>query len=466
MSPYDYDEGFATDYFNLPFENSPMPNIVLIDGRSNLESAMANSSIMRLSRYALIHPMMCVDGGYPTDFSTPRPLEDFLEMGDAQLERIMMAYELGSWNDRMYQGDLLSPRPSKQYDGNEKGTADQKDAYQDIEPLPDFDWKTTPPIKNAPLKPIYHLTMALENITLSDLIDMDNTYLSRMRIRREIMSSHPAATLQCNPSCAPAVNELYTWLITTYLPLRFPKVYHATPSGLLNTASDELIPSTPPSNPLEALRTLGSHIDTDFLLLLPSSTAPDGSPIYHLEAFVTCFPSGFSTRNKLSLPLSRIHTPVPGYKAKLEKSMDRFFARMECGRCVKRSNWSLTTNDRLFSEGGNHLYENGSTDYDHKQEEKLSPEEQIAQQRAEVKIEDCRLRSERQTLFRLPETNALVFSFKTYQYRLDEVKGFGEGYAERLAEAMEGLSKGNVPEIDFYKRGVVWREKVVEYLRS
>ncbi|KAF2167667.1 hypothetical protein M409DRAFT_53654 [Zasmidium cellare ATCC 36951] len=68
---------------------------------------------MRPSRYALIHPMMCADGGYPTDFNTPRPLEDFLEMGEGQLERIMMAYELasaGSWLDRGLHGDFISAR--------------------------------------------------------------------------------------------------------------------------------------------------------------------------------------------------------------------------------------------------------------------------------------------------------------------------------------------------------------------
>lgn len=62
---------------------------------------------------------MCLDGGYPTEFSRPRPLEDFLEMGEGQLERIMMAYELsssGSWHDRPLHGDLMSGRYGYGYD--------------------------------------------------------------------------------------------------------------------------------------------------------------------------------------------------------------------------------------------------------------------------------------------------------------------------------------------------------------
>lgn len=39
---------------------------------------------------------------------------------------------------------------------NEKSTVDP---YQDIEPLHDFDWSRTQPIKIRPFKPKYHMTM-------------------------------------------------------------------------------------------------------------------------------------------------------------------------------------------------------------------------------------------------------------------------------------------------------------------
>jgi len=310
---------------------------------------------------------------------------------------------------------------------------------------------------------------------------MDNTYLDRIRLRREIMDDHPLATKQCNKVAEPAVLEFYDWMVRTYLPRRFPTIYEPSsyPCGanpgpattqspyLENLVSQTDIPLDPAS-PMAALDTLGEHVDTDFLILLPSSHAADGSPIYHLEAFVNCFPSGFSTREKCGQPLATIHKPVPGYESKLERSMDRFFAKLEVGRVVKRSNWSITTNDLLFSEGGNHLYENEG-DNPFQDAETLdvgaeSAEQDVERQRAEVVVEKCRLRCERQTLHRLPRTKALVFAFKTYQYRLSEVKE--AGYGPTLAEAIEGLTKGNVPSIAFYKRQVVWGDKVIEYLRS
>jgi len=303
---------------------------------------------------------------------------------------------------------------------------------------------------------------------MSELIEMDNTYADRMKLRRMIMDEHPAATKQCNKSAESAVFELYDWVVTTYLPKRFPTIYSESGSALLNSASRTYLPFHPASA-MAALDILGEHVDTDFLILLPSSKAADGLPIYHLQAFVTCFPSGFSTREKCGKPLATIHKPVPGYQSKLEKSMDRFFAKLETGRAVKRANWSITTNDQLYSEGGNHLYG------DEKQEKPVenaktlevdSPDldDDIVRQRNNVVVENCRLRCERQTLHRLPKTKALVFAFKTYLYKLSDVKDAGAG--PELAEAIDGLRAGSVPAMALYKRQVVWGEAVKAYLAS
>ncbi|KAK5135215.1 hypothetical protein LTR08_005464 [Meristemomyces frigidus] len=308
---------------------------------------------------------------------------------------------------------------------------------------------------------------------LSELVAMDSTYADRLKLRRSVLDEHPEATKQCRSGAEPAVLELYEWMVSTYLPRRFPTIYKftSTASGerqLYNTVSKTAMPLRPTS-PMAALDTLGEHVDNDFLILLPSSTASDGSPIYHLEAFITCFPAGFSTRDKCGQPLATIHKPVPGYEAKLEKSMDRFFAKLEVGQAVKRANWSISTNDELFSEGGNHMYA------DKEQGEPVSvrppgdPEsresdEDIERQKRELVIDNCRLRCERQTLHRLPTTKALVFAFKTYTYHLSDVKA--EGLGPDLAEAIDGLAKGSVPAIAFYKKGVVWGDKVKAYLLS
>nr|POF04118.1 hypothetical protein CFP56_21873 [Quercus suber] len=302
-----------------------------------------------------------------------------------------------------------------------------KDPYTTIVPLPDFDWATAQPLKVRPFKSKYHLTMALENISLSDFIVMDNTFLNRLELRRQLIATHPTSTLLCNNIAIPAVLELYTWMTQTYLPTRFPTIYQLshTERVLMNTATRTPLPLTP-SSPLAALRSLSENIDTDFLFLLPDpATSSDSTPTYILQAFATCFPSGFSTIAKSGLSLSAIHAPVPSYADRLEKSMDRFFARLELGRIVKRANWSISTDDVLFKETGNHLYTSSSSSSSAHSSTSGAPREhdEMQKQRAAVQVEECRLRCERQTLHRLPHTKALVFAFKTYMYTLDERKG-------------------------------------------
>lgn len=226
---------------------------------------------------------------------------------------------------------------------------------------------------------------------------MDNTYLTRLSIRKKLIEKERHEVLASNPAASPAVFELYTWLTTIYLPHRFPTLYTLVGPSLQNEATGDLIPLQPTSAE-QALELLGSHIDTEFLIMLPTTT-PSGTK-YCLEAFINCFPNGFNTRSKLNLLLSEIHAPVPGYPEKLEKSMDRFFASLPVGKIVKRFNWGINTNGELFCLAGNHMSE--------EERERKEREEELE----EINLEKTVLRCERQTLHRLPKTKALVFAFK------------------------------------------------------
>lgn len=275
---------------------------------------------------------------------------------------------------------------------------------------------------------------------------MDKTYHSRIQLRRQLLVDEHPAVLGANPKAHPAIFELYAWLTETYLPSRFPTIYTRTPTGLLNKTTAETLPPVP-TTATQALELLGSHIDTDFLFLLPSSH-PEDLGKYRLEAFLTCFPSGFAPRSKLGHLLSTIHDPVPHYAQKLEKSMDRFFAALPVGKIVRRWNWGISTTGDLFCVKGNHAT---------RQELEGKGEER-------VDLRSTFLRCERQTLHRLPRTGAVVFAFKTYQYPVWEVRE--EGGGEALGEAIEGMGTGSVPEMTVYKRQVVWGEKVGAFLRG
>jgi hypothetical protein len=330
--------------------------------------------------------------------------------------------------------------------------------------------------------------MALQACKLSDLVAIDKTYLERIKDRRNLIATRCEDVIRCNPVAKEAVDELYAWVFSTYLPQRFPTMFElvfsekGTSRYLKNRVTNEQIPLEAPETPIESLKTLGRHIDNDFLFLLPTSspsptqtqtkihpaTKEDVDIIkYHLHAFTLCNPSGFNTVLKLGLPLNLIHAPVPGYASKISKSMDRFFASLPFRKIVQRANWAVQLDQEFFHKDSNHIsLATGGGDEMAPASHEASVEE-VEEWKKEgegLKVEECRLRCERQTLHRLERTGALVFGFKTYLYPLSDVKR--EGLGEEMAVAIEGLSKGSVPGMAVYKRGVVWGRKVCEFLRQ
>ncbi|KAA8629705.1 hypothetical protein SMACR_12077 [Sordaria macrospora] len=411
---------------------------------------------------------------------------------------------------------------------NEKNGKTAQDEAPKIVPLPDFNWKTTEPLKFRPFKPRYHITMALQNSTPSDLIIIDNNYLSRIRYRQETLSLHADEVMGVLPEGREAVRELYTYLLGEYLPVRYPGMFRVvsgtgedegeetgkTFQNLITNASFRLFP--PPSDPLDCLRVIAQTVEDDFFLLLPfpcssppsvpsaSSPASLSSPSctsptnpspnspsdtttpntstqtqHYCVAFLNIHPSGFTPLSKLGLPLSQIHSPVPSY-SKIGPSMERFFSRLPTQKLVKRVNWGIQLHSELYSPSGNHVHQE-DLDSGRVAMEEVKPEDF-----GDTEAEEARLRVELQGCWRLRETKAVVFGFKTYLYGLKEVKGEvvdvemegdgkgngGKGNTEKmkmgeaLAQAIEGLGEGNAPGMWRYKGAVRWGGAVVRWLRS
>ncbi|RDW75812.1 hypothetical protein BP5796_06633 [Coleophoma crateriformis] len=282
--------------------------------------------------------------------------------------------------------------------------------------------------------------MAISKSHASELVEIDNKYLERVNLRKRLLSEERDTCLAALDSSKPAVDEFYTWMIGTYLPTRYPLMFRISDaSKLLNTATGELIPLEPPSTPVSALEILGRTIEDDLNFLLP---AEDGDG-YSLHGTVACFVNGFSMARLLNVKLRDIHKPVPSYKEKLELSMDRFFERLEVGTF-----WAMNLSPDLFATSGNHNYKGQDSD----------------DLPRDIDPSKTYLRCERQVLHRLPKTKALLLSTRTYQYPLSDVKAEGSG--PELAEAIDGLKKGNAPGIQFYKRATVWSESIKSYLKD
>jgi hypothetical protein len=318
------------------------------------------------------------------------------------------------------------------------------------------------------------MKLGIQSMTMSDLILMDNTYTSKLEIRRKIIEDHPNEVIGYNPVAREAVHELYLWLFGTYLPKRFPTIFTlGFKNTVKNTATGDTIILDPVPEPQQCLMIMGQQVDCEFAIMIPEEN-PNAAPqrweptatpkeSYHLHAFVLTFPSGFSTRKKLGMGLASIHAPVPGYSVKLEKSMDRYFAGMPFGKIIWRANWGISMDGVLLKLADHTNIAPGRmapTHYDPTEEELNKWKEQSKA----VDPNKCSLRMERQTLHRLERTGAIVFGFKTFLEPVSDIKKEGGGPV--LAEALLGLGKGNTPASYYYKDGVIWGKPLAEYLTS
>lgn len=145
----------------------------------------------------------------------------------------------------------------------------------------------------------------------------------------------------------------------------------------------------------DALALAGRLCQEDFCLLTPGATARDE---YRLIAAVLCFPSRWMLSEKLGRPLTPIHGPVPGYADGLAARVNRLFAGLRAEQPLMRVNWTVWPTERL------HM-----------------PQSETAK----TPLPDCAvgfwLRTERQTLVRLPRTRAVVFGIKTTATPVDDL---------------------------------------------
>lgn len=138
-------------------------------------------------------------------------------------------------------------------------------------------------------------------------------------------------------------------------------------------------------NPLEAA---GRRTQEDLVVMVPHGDQ------YHLDAAVLCFPSHWQLLDKLGGSATAIHRPVPGYGHELAHKVDRFLDRLRPDVIVARRNWSVHDDDQLHAP---------------------YPPVDPAPVSADAVGSSLWLRSERQTLRRLPDSGAVLFTIRVQQ---------------------------------------------------
>jgi dimethylamine monooxygenase subunit A len=160
---------------------------------------------------------------------------------------------------------------------------------------------------------------------------------------------------------------------------------------------------------------LGVALQEDLCLML---AGPDG---YRLVGALVAFPSRWNLGEKIGRPIQAIHAPVPGLEPAIGRPIQLFFERLAVGHPVWRVNWSITDDPTLHQ-----------------------PSNDFRRTATVVTPADAGhrlwLRVERQTLTRLPDSRAVVFTILTFVVPLAAITAvpeLGAKLAARLAELPE-----------------------------
>ena len=125
-------------------------------------------------------------------------------------------------------------------------------------------------------------------------------------------------------------------------------------------------------------------------------TKREGDDQYRLIGAAVAWPTDWHPKDKIGLPLRALHAPIAGYEEQLATGVDRFMDTLKPGPIYGRCNWFIapTGERRWIAEA--------------------PPEQAFAHVTPDNAGQTLFVRSERQTLRRLPETGAIQFTIGVY----------------------------------------------------
>ncbi|KAF9076536.1 hypothetical protein BDP27DRAFT_1313506 [Rhodocollybia butyracea] len=356
-------------------------------------------------------------------------------------------------------------------------------------------------LKPIPYRPFrwgaYHVTMGIRDMPWDEWIELDNQmkfyyYIKKHRIATRgtnvvrVLPDRPGIVNSASQSAIELVHEL-----AEYLSNRYPDAFTVSRSPLGHISSITIIPVHDTLHLPPPLVTKGStelrkvSIEEAELAMKVSALlyslylmveGTDGR--YYFQGGAVCVPG--QMRDKIGLPLEDIHVQghVPQYETRLHNSMDRYFKRMPVDKPIVRNNYlfqvippqevrrpmetfaqssvkPILENDGIVDpeELAWSVTTNGNEDtFSHRHS--INPDEPPV-----VAAENLRLRTERQSLRRLPLSGAIVFTIRTYLFPVEELAK-ESGIPARMASAMRSWPE----DVRRYKGSGLYEKVLLEYL--
>lgn len=279
----------------------------------------------------------------------------------------------------------------------------------------------------------FRMAMGLQSCPPDDLIELDDRYPDEMAERRDLLAHRHHQVFAACPGSEPARAAVLA-VLASHLPTRFPGLFRKHGDVLRNLITGEHWDLARPL-PHDPLELAGRLVQEDLCIIRPG---PEG-PV--LDAAILCAPTRWRLHEKIGRPLMAVHTPVPLYADRLGAPVDRLMASLKPGRLAMRLNWSVVDDPALFQLGGKHRRDRDPT---------------FTAANAATRLH---LRTERQTLGRLPDSSSVLFTIRVHSYPLPRVTAV-PGAAARLAAAVRALP----PEMAAYKSLPVFRDALLDHL--
>jgi len=227
-----------------------------------------------------------------------------------------------------------------------------------------------------------------------DWLRVDEAYAGQMALRDRLIAGQPQVVHATLPQARPAAEELYATVLD----------WIAAEPGFSLTDTQVTRPDgeTVPLDPTQPLLTLGRLVQQDLCLMESNGTE------YDLTAAILCFPASWTLTQKIGRPMTGIHQPVEIYDEALAARVHRLLSAIRPEQPLWRINF-FTYDDFMLHhprvEGDWRRQPTGKS----------------------------YVRCERQTLLRLPETQAVLFAIHTIVVDANQLAP--EDYAA-LREAM------------------------------
>lgn len=244
------------------------------------------------------------------------------------------------------------------------------------------------------------MTVGLRPMAVADWIEDGEDFVPQLRERATLLRERNDV-IAALPGSQTAQRELLGMVIE-HIRCHFPERYtfsnrggdeHVTvkASGRTFSLSDDHFGESKSA----AMRT-AAHLVPEDLCLMQANVDDQ----LRLCAAALCFPTRWRLGEKLGKPLLGIHAPVPGYAPAVGTATDRVMDSLDAARPLWRHNWSLLDSPVLYQPKRVEL------------PQPITPADLA---------DRLWMRSERQTLRRLPQSGAVLFTIRIRQCTLAQL---------------------------------------------